>query len=326
MNPLRKVIRDYLKLRRGLGYKLELDERHLRRFADFLESHNTSLITTPLALAFATANPHLDRGGWVSRMCAIRAFARYYNGLNPASEIPPTGRRRSPRKRARPRLCSEQQIIQLLAAARRGKSTQTRGLRPWTLYVLFGLLAVTGMRVSEAVNLRSDDIDWQEGFLTIRDTKFGKSRRVPVHRSTLQILRRYARRRDRFLRGGWRRALVVYQAPELFFVSNRGSALSGSNLRGSFRELLRKAGLTPPGQPPMRIHDLRHRFAVETLRRWYQHSGEDVERRLPALSTFLGHVNVAATYWYLSSTPGLRAAAIGRVESRWKGVSHVTGK
>jgi integrase len=325
MNALRKAIRDYLELRRGLGYKLELDERHLCRFADFLESQNTSRITTPLALAFATANPHLDRGGWVSRMCTIRAFARYYHGLNPASEIPPKGLIRSPRKRARPRLCSEQEIIRLLNAARREKVTQTRGLRPWSLYVLFGLLAVTGMRVSEAVNLRSDDIDWQEGFITVRDTKFGKSRRVPVHHSTLQILRRYARRRDRFLRSGWRGAFV-HQAPELFFVSNRGSVLSGGNLRGSFREMLRKAGLTTPDQPPMRIHDLRHRFAVETLRRWYRHSGEDVERRLPALSTFLGHVNVAATYWYLSSTPGLRAAAIGRVESRWKGVAHVTGK
>jgi integrase/recombinase XerD len=325
MKTLCKAIRDYLRLRRGLGYKLELDERHLHRFADFLQSRETTRVTTQLALAFATENPRLDRGSWVSRMVAIRGFARYWNGLDPASEIPPKGLLRSPRKRAKPRLCSGRQIIQLLEAAHDGRLPQTRGLRPWTLHVLFGLLAVTGMRVSEAVNLRSADVDWKEAFLTIRETKFGKTRQVPLHRSTLQILRRYAHRRDRFLRAGWRGS-SVRQTTGLFFVSNRGTVLSGSYLRWSFRELQRKAGLSTPGQPRVRIHDLRHRFAVETLRRWYRGSSAGVERRLPMLSTFLGHVNVAATYWYLSSTPGLRAAAMGRVESRWKGVAHVTNK
>jgi integrase/recombinase XerD len=325
MKALRKVIGDYLQLRRGLGYKLEIDERHLHRFADFLENQKATRITTQLAMAFATENPRLGRGGRISRMCTIRAFARYWNGIDPSSEIPPTGLLRSPRKRAKPRLCSGRQIIRLLEAARRGKMTQTRGLRPWTLYALFGLLAVTGMRVSEAVNLRSDDVDWREAYLTIRDTKFGKSRRVPLHRSTLQTLRRYAHRRDRFLRSGWRRSSVC-QTTGLFFVSNRGTALHGGYLRSSFRELQRKAGLAAPGALRVRIHDLRHRFAVETLRRWYERSVPNLEARLPVLSTFLGHVNVASTYWYLSSTPALRAAAIGRVESRWKGVTHVTEK
>ena len=325
MKTLRKAIRDYLQLRRGLGYKLEVAERHLHCFADLLERQNTTQITTQQAFAFATENPRLDRGGWVSRMCTIRAFARYWHGVDPASEIPPKGLLRSPRKRANPRLCSEPQIISLLEAARGGRMSQTRGLRPWTLYVLFGLLAVTGMRVSEAVNLQSEDVDWKEAYLTIRDTKFGKSRRVPLHSTTLRILRRYAHRRDRFLRAGWRRS-SVRQPSGLFFVSNRGTALSGSYLRWSFHELQRKAGLTTPGELRVRIHDLRHRFAVETLRRWYQHPATNVEARLPVLSTFLGHVNVAATYWYLSSTPGLRAAALGRVESRWKGVTDVTNK
>lgn len=323
MKALHKAIGDYLQLRRGLGYKLEIDERHLHKFAAFLEKQKATRITTRLAMEFATENPCLDRGGCVSRMCTIRAFARYWNGIDPASEIPPKGLLRSPRKRAKPRLCSERQINRLLKAARGGRQTQTRGLRPWTLYVLFGLLVVTGMRVSEAVNLRSEDVDWREAYLTIRDTKFGKSRRVPLHRSTLQILRRYGHQRDRFLRTGWRRSFVC-QTSGLFFVSNRGTALNGGYLRWSFRELQRKAGLTAPGEPRVRIHDLRHRFAVETLRRWYERSVTNVEARLPVLSTFLGHVNVASTYWYLSSTPALRAAAIGRVESRWKGATHVT--
>jgi integrase/recombinase XerD len=321
MNTLRQGITDYLQLRRGLGYKLEIDERHLRKFVKFLENKKAARITTAHAMAFATENPNLDPGGWVQRMSAIRGFARYWHGMDPASEIPPSGLLRCPRKRAKPRLCSQRELIRLLEVACEGPSTRTRGLRPWTLYVLFGLLAVTGMRVSEAVNLRTKDVDWNEGLLTIWDTKFGKSRCIPVHRSTLQHLRSYADRRDRFLRRGWRGVALKYQ-PGLVFESNRGTALSMGNLRWSFRDLQRKAGLTKTGITRMRIHDLRHRFAVETLRRWYCCGRADVDGRLPALSTFLGHVNVGATYWYLSSTPALRAAAIGRVESRWKGVAH----
>lgn len=323
MKRLRKAILDYLQLRRGLGYKLEVDERHLRRFAEFLEKERAKRITTALALRFATANTHIDPGGWVQRMGALRGFARYWQALDPTSEVPPTGLLRCPRKRAKPRLCSQRELIGLLEATHRDWPTRTRALRPWTLYALFGLLAVTGMRVSEAIHLRSEDVDWNEGLLTIRDTKFGKSRCVPLHCTTLEVLRRYAQRRDRFLRGGWR-GESAQRASGLFFVSNRGTALSGSNLRSSFRELLGKAGQAQPDGPRMRIHDLRHRFAVETLRRWYREDGTNVEARLPALATFLGHVNVTATYWYLSSTPALRAAAIGRVESRWKGVAHDT--
>jgi integrase len=320
MNALRQGITDYLHLRRGLGYKLEIDERHLRSFVEFLEDKKAARITTQLALAFATENANLGPVGRVQRMSTIRGFARYWHGMDPASEIPAGGLLRCPRRRAKPRLCSEGELIRLLEAARKGPITRTRGLRPWTLYVLFGLLAVTGMRISEAVNLRAEDVDWDEGLLTIRDTKFGKSRRIPIHHTTLQILRNYAGRRDRFLRRGWRGAAVKC-APGLVFVSNRGTALSTGNLRWSFRDLQRKAGLTKNDGPRMRIHDLRHRFAVETLRRWYRCGRTDVDGRLPSLSTFLGHVNVAATYWYLSSTPALRTAAIGRVESRWKGVA-----
>lgn len=324
MKGLRKAIDAYLQLRRGLGYKLEIDERHLRRFVQFLEAERATRISTSLALRFATDQAHVDSGGRVQRMCAIRGFARYWQALDPTSEIPPPGLVRCPRKRAKPRLCSQQELICLLDATRPNQPTRTRGLRPWTLYVLFGLLAVTGMCVSEAIHLQAGDIDWNEGLLTIRDTTFGKSRCVPLHRSTLKVLGCYAQRRDRFLRGGWR-GESAQRASDLFFVSNRGTALSSGNLRWSFRDLIRKAGLVQRDRSQMRIHDLRHRFAVETLRRWYRKSDANVETRLPALATFPGHVNVAATYWYLSSTPALRAAAVGRVESRWKGVTHDTG-
>src|SRR6202011_3806042 len=313
MNLLRKGLTDYLELRRGLGFKLVIDERHLRAFIAFLECRKTSHITTRLALEFATFRKNLDPRSWVQRLCAVRAFALYWQGFDPKTEVPPEGLLRYPAKRARPRFCSEAQIVRLLELARGVPPSEVHGLRPWTLYTLFGLLSVTGMRISEALHLKSADIDWAAGVLTVRLTKFGKSRLVPLHPSTVEALAAYARRRDRFLKRSGR------PCSGNFFVTNRGTAFSDNNARAAFRELLLKAGLYTSKQGGPRIHDLRHRFAVETLRRWYQ-AGEQVEHRLPALSTYLGHVNVAATYWYLSCTPELAAAACARVEARWKGV------
>lgn len=323
MNALNDAVTEYLQLRRSMGFKLQLDERHLRRFVRFLGERKVKSITTKLALEFATEDTAAGPVGRVQRMCAVRGFARYWQAFDSTSEVPPAGLLRSPKKRAKPRLCDGRTLARLLSTALSGKKTATRGLRPVTLHVVFGLLAVTGMRVSEALALRRQDVDCAEGVLTIRDTKFGKSRCVPVHPSTIVILRSYMKQRDSFLRRGWRGAATV-QETDLFFVSNRGTALSPGNLRDSFRRLQRKAGITKNGEPLMRIHDLRHRFAVETLRRFYTKPGVDIGSRLPALSTFLGHVNVEATYWYLSNTPALQAAAMRRVELRWKGHSHAS--
>lgn len=217
MKTLRHAIRDYLELRRGLGFKLVVDERHLRAFALFLERRKTSRITTQLALEFATERQHLDRGSWVQRMCAVRAFAQYWRGLDPTSEIPPAGLLRCQKKRARPRFCSDKEIIQILDTARTVQATQTHGLRPWTLYALFGLLAVTRIRISEAINLRADDIDWKQSIIAVRNTKFGKSRLVPLHRSTLRELSAYSRKQDRFLCGSWR-GVPLRRRSDLFFV------------------------------------------------------------------------------------------------------------
>ena len=309
---LHKGINDYLELRRGLGFKLR-DEHYLRAFIAFLESKKTSHITTAVALEFATFRKDVDPRSWVHCLCVVRAFALYWQGFDPNTEVPPVGLLRYPAKRARPRFCSEAQIVRLLELARGVPSTGVHGLRPWTLYTLFGLLSVSGMRISEALHLKSVDVDWDAGALTVRRTKFGKSRLVPLHPSTVRELAEYALRRDAFLQRKGR------PCSGYFFVTNRGTAFSDNNARAAFRELLLKARLNTSKQGGPRIHDLRHRFAVETLRRWYQ-AGEQVEHRLPALSTYLGHVNVASTYWYLSCTPELAAAASERIEERWKGV------
>lgn len=314
MSTLHQAVTDYLALRRGLGFKLVVDERHLRAFVVFLESRKASHVTTQLALEFATLPQGVDPGWWVQRLGAVRAFALYWQGFDPQSEVPPAGLVRCPAKRARPRFCSEAQIVQLLELARQVPPSGVHGLRPWTLYTLFGLLAVSGLRISEALHLQAQEVDWETGVLTVRNTKFGKSRLVPLHPSTVQALEAYAQRRDRFLSGSSKRSCGN------FFVSNRGTPFSDGNARGAFRQLRRQAGLCTPEESGPRIHDLRHRFAVETLLRWYR-AGEPVDPRLPALSTYLGHVNVAATYWYLSCTPELRAAATVRVEAHWKGVA-----
>jgi integrase len=294
MNPLHRAVNEYLELRRGLGFKLVNHEPCLREFVSFLARKKTSLITTALAVQFATLHPQQQPKAQAARYSTVRGFARYRSGAEPATEIPP---------------CD---VSRLLAAAHR--LAPTYGLRPWTYYCFFGLLAVTGLRLSEALNLQCQDIDWAEGLLTIRKTKFGKSRLIPLHASSVKVLAAYAKRRARFLAQGRDGSL-----PQ-FFVTKFGTPLREGSVYRVFWALSKRIGLrdgTASHQP--RLHDLRHRFAIKTLLRWYR-AGEKVDRRLPELSTYLGHVQVADTYWYLSCTPELMAAAGNRMERRWEGV------
>jgi integrase len=172
-----------------------------------------------------------------------------------------------------------------------------------------GLLAVSGLRISEAIGLKPEDVDLGEGILTVRGSKLGKSRLVPLHDSTRQALADYKLRRDDFLAGR--------PAPS-FFVSKRGKRLDGANVRRAFYQLSRQIGLRgPDSSSGPRLHDFRHRFAVHALLRWYR-AGEDVERRLPVLSTYLGHVHLSDTYWYLTACPELMGLAVRRLERHWE--------
>jgi integrase len=262
-----------------------------------------------VALQFATQPQSVQPAEWTARLCAVRGFARYRSGDDPATQIPPLGLLPYRPPRARPYLYSEEEIRQLLQAAKNLPATYS--LKPWTYHCLFGLLAVTGLRISEALNLQLADVDWSEGILTIQGAKFGKSRLVPLHASTRRALLAYTKRRDRFFA----------EAPiSHFFASSRGQRLDGGDVRRTFYKLSRQIGLrTASASHGPRLHDFRHRFAVQTLLRWYR-KGVDVERRLPILSTYLGHAHVTDTYWYLTSTPELRGAAGKRMEKRWGGV------
>jgi len=312
MNTLRQAVNDYLELRRGLGFKLVKYEACLREFVSFLEQKKTSHITTALAVQFAMLHPRQEPKAQAHRYSAVRGFASYRIGVDPATEIPPCGLVRGHTRRARPYLYSDKEVCELLEAARNFPSTYS--LRPWTYYCLFGLLAVTGLRLGEALNLQCQDIDLAEGLLTIRRTKFGKSRLVPLHGSTVKVLAEFAERRDRFIaeRSG--------RTSAHFFVTKFGTRLRDAYVYRVFWALSRQIGIRSPGaNRGPRLHDFRHRFAIESLLRWYR-AGEDVERRLPVLSTYLGHAHITDTYWYLSCTPELMTAAGKRLEQRWEGV------
>jgi integrase len=304
MSPLRQAVDEYLALRRGLGFSLRQPGAMLCSFAAFLERAGAPYITRELALRWAQQPAHAQPAQWASRLRAVRRFAQFWSASDPRTEVPPLGLLPHRYGRKPPYIYTEGEIRRLIAVARQLPSAT--GLRPATYATLLGLLAVTGLRISEALALNRADVDWSAAVLTIRHTKFGKSRLVPVHPSTQQALRRYTRLRDR-----------VYPKPttESVFVSERGARLTAWTVRYTFNQLSRRIGLRGPAdRRGPRLHDLRHRLAVDTLLRWYR-AGVDVERHLPELSTYLGHGHVADTYWYLSAVPELLRLAAARLEA-----------
>lgn len=307
MNMLTDAIRDYVSMRQNLGFKLVHVERLLKDFAAFMDTHGASRVTTELALQWAVQPIGVQPATWATRLTAVRGFARYRSATDPRTEIPERALLPNRPRRAKPHPYTEGEIANLLAAARALKSEN--GLRGHTYYCLLGLLAVTGLRISEALGLQRRDVNLRQGLLTVRGAKFGKSRLVPVHHSTRGVLEQYAKQRD---------AQFEHPVSANFLLSERGRALRASTVRKTFLQLCVRTGLRGlEDRTGPRLHDLRHRFATETLLRWYR-SGEDIERRLLALSTFLGHSRTSDTYWYISACPELMGEAARRLEQRWE--------
>lgn len=306
MKPLREAVQDYLTLRRALGFKLRDAEGSLFKFVAFLNEKGVTKITIALTLEWAVGTPSACTGTVANRLRHVRGFALHHFASDPATEVPPVNVVPQHARRRHPYLYSDDQVARLMRCAL--TLGPVDGLRPWTYYCFLGLLATTGLRLSEAIHLEVDDVDLIQGVLTIRQTKFGKSRLVPIDDTTISELARYRTRRDQFLQG---------LPQSRFFVSGRRKSLDPTSIHKAFYRLLDLADVhATVGAPRPRLHDLRHRFAVETLLRWHR-SGEDVERHLPALSTYLGHVCIEHTYWYLSACPELMDHALSRLEQRW---------
>ena len=303
MSTLAQALNEYLAMRRVLGFELREVAGCLRNFVAFLETERASHITTELALRWATQPSEAQPSTWAWRLGMVRRFAAWHSAMEPRTEIPPAGLLPHLYQRKKPHIYSDDEIETLLRQA--AQLLSPRGLRAHTYTTLFGLLAVSGMRVNEALNLDRPDVDLDHGILTIRRTKFGKSRHVPVHPSTVDALKQYAERRD----------LILAQPTPAFFVSERGTRITEWMARYTFARLSQQLGLRSiaksHGRGP-RLHDMRHRFAARTLIHWYR-AGLDVERELPKLATYLGHVHTNETYWYLEAVPELLQLATDRL-------------
>lgn len=307
MSDLAKPLEQYLALRRALGFKLCATARQLPRFVAFLDREGAAFITTTLALRWAQEDPKASSVTHSDRLAMVRRFAAWRSAEDPRTEIPPE--RLLPRRYQRPApyiySMAEVESIVLHAAS----LPSDNGLRGLTFSTLFGLLAVTGMRVGEAVALDRDDVDLRTGILTIREGKLGKARFVPVHPTTKDMLGHYAQSRD---------AILACAKVPAFFLSGRGHRITAWASGDNFIEVSRMIGLRSPavgsgagrGRGP-RLHDLRHRFAVSTLIHWYR-SGADVDREMPKLATYLGHKGPAEVYWYLQAVPELLELATER--------------
>lgn len=300
MKPLSDAINDYITLRRGLGFKLYHETWVLPAFAAFLKAHGEDVITANLALRFAQQPAEAHPSWWASKLGIVRRFASYMQAFEPRTQVPAAALLPHRSSRAIPHLYRDDEV----AAVLREAAAIPQPLQAATYSTLIGLLAVTGMRVGEAIALELEDVDWRQEQLVVRFGKFRKARLIPLHASVMTQLTAYAGVRDRF----WPRG----SSPS-FFVSRVGKRLVYNNVHRTFRRLVKQAQLTHrPGRPP-RLHDLRHTFAVTTLRDWYQ-AGIDVEPRLYSLSTYLGHVSPSSTYWYLTATPALLGSAAERLQ------------
>jgi integrase/recombinase XerD len=308
MSTLREAAEQYLQLRRNLGCQLRATGRLLEDFLAFAEREGASHVTTDLALRWAQQPAGVQPATWASRLQVVRRFALWLSAADRRTEMPPAGLLPGRYARKRPYIYSDAEISDLVRTA--GQLASPAGLKGRTYATIFGLLAVTGMRISEVVALDREDVDLDEAILRIRRTKFGKSRLVAVHDSTRQVLAAYARERDRVVRR---------PAAAAFFLSEGGDRVTGCAARYNFAKVSRQVGLRAPaagrrhGRGP-RLHDMRHRFAVCTLLRWYR-AGLDVEREIPKLATYLGHVHVNETYWYVEAVPELLELAARRLES-----------
>jgi integrase len=304
MSELKTAVGEYLALRRALGFKLVMFDSLLKDFALFAEMENTSFITVDIALRWAMKPQDCQPLTWTRRLSMIRGFAQYMSVIDPRTEIPPEKLLPHRIHRNSPYIFSDDEIARLVVGA--GNLLCRRGLRAATLSTFFGLLAVTGMRSGEAIKLDIEDVNLSKRTIIVRQTKFNKTRLIPIHHSVCDALLRYAKIRNR---------ICPTPNDRSFFISEKGDRLVFGNVLYAFTTLSKKIGLRKPDDTrPPHLQSLRHTFAVRTLIDWYK-ADLDIEKRMPDLSTYLGHASVVGTYWYLSAVPELLHLATSRLDS-----------
>jgi integrase len=304
MTAIRDSLARYVAVRRALGASFYEPALALGHFVDLLEREGAEFITTDLALRWATTPVLAERATWGRRLSQVRGFARWMSVIDSRNQIPPAGLLSARRRRNAPHIYTEQEINLLMLQATRLRSRT--GMRALTYSTLIGLLVATGLRPGEAFRLDRSDVDLVNGILSIRESKFGKSRFVPIEESTRAALERYARSRDR---------ICPLRLSEAFLVDERGMRMKAGTARSMFVRMSRAIGLrsaTEDGRDGYgpRLQDFRHSFATGRLVEWYR-AGLDVSRELPKLAAYLGHVNVGLTYWYIEAVPELLELAAG---------------
>ncbi len=305
MSALRQSVDDYLQIRRAVGYKLTIHGRVLPQFVEFLEQRDSTVITTGLALEFATQPQDASVVWWHQRLAIVRGFALYLHAIDPRTQVPPADLLPAKFRRATPYLYSEADVEALMGAARKIRSA----LKAATYETLIGLLAVTGMRIGEAIALDRGEVELPEGRLTVRHGKNGRSREVALHASTVTAFDACTRLRDE---------LCPHPKDPSFLVTNAGTRLYYGTVWHEFDRIRRRASLDRESLGrQVRMHDLRHVFVLRTLLGWYRED-TDVEAQLPLLATFLGHVDPSSTYWYFEAAPQLLTLAAERLERTWE--------
>ena len=296
MKSLQAHLRQYVAARRALGTQLREPAKTLSGFVRFLSRKKSKFITISLALEWSQQSKSVQRATWARKLSMVRQFARWLSVIEPRHQVPPPRLLNVRPRRNKPYIYSDQEITRLMAAAAALKSP--RGMKGRTLGTLIGLLAATGLRPGEAGALENQDVDLEAGVLIIRESKFGKSRLVPVDKSVVRALGKYTRERN-----------GVFPLPccSALFVSDRGTPPDLAAVRTWFCKISRSCGLRKDpegkryGRGP-RLQDIRHTFATKRLMEWYR-TGSDVPVQMPKLATYLGHSSVACTYWYIEAVP-----------------------
>jgi integrase len=306
MISLTTRLENYLAIRRSLGYDLSFQERVLRRFTGFADARGADYVTVNLFFSwkehFGSANQHT----WSHRLSMVRVFATWLQSVDPRNEVPPASLIPVKLRRAQPYIYTGSEIEKIVTEA--AKLPSPYGLRGWTFSTLFGLIAVTGLRISEAIGLDDADVDLDEAVLLVRSAKNRPVRLLPISPSTASCLRSYRAKRNR----------ILYSGGLAFFLLEQGRRLTNCCVRYNFARVCQRIDLRgrqrfhKHGQGP-RIHDLRHTFAVRTIMDWYQ-KGLDPDREMIKLSTYLGHASAKNTYWYIEAVPELLRLALERAE------------